>query len=236
MLFKNIIGFAFAAACIPGALSCLMDPPDNGANGTFPITIKGSDEPADPATTGYVLSHFGLNVKNMTASIDFYTKLLGMRLLFTFRPTANFSISYLAHSHGGKNGTGYQTNDELNRNKNNMEGLLELISYTGAGAPDIQPSTKVSNTFSHVGIVVPDVSAAQARFDQFGWPILKRSGAPEQSKGDQPNAYGFGQVLPDTEEGPILKALKDIGLDVFMLVEDPDGNLVEIQPQELKQL
>ncbi|RKK91637.1 hypothetical protein BFJ70_g17802 [Fusarium oxysporum] len=37
-----------------------------------------------------------------------------------------YSITYLAHAHGSENGTGSQTALELNCEKNNAQGLLEI--------------------------------------------------------------------------------------------------------------
>ena len=43
------------------------------------------------------------------------------------RRDTNNRHRYMSLSHGGKNGTGYQTGEELTREKNNSEGLIEFI-------------------------------------------------------------------------------------------------------------
>ncbi|KAK0732019.1 Glyoxalase/Bleomycin resistance protein/Dihydroxybiphenyl dioxygenase, partial [Lasiosphaeris hirsuta] len=190
----------------------------------------GSDAPADAATLGYSLNHFSLNVKDIGRSIAWYSSVLGLRLIFNFRATEKLSIAYMAHSHGGKNGTGYQTVRELNRQKNNMEGLLELVHYDDPEA-DLVPSTARANTFSHYGLIVPDVPAAQERFERLGVTILKKAGVSAELKGPVAEAFGLGRVFeadPD-EAKRIEQALFSTGGLDFVMIADPDGNMIEVQ-------
>jgi lactoylglutathione lyase len=205
----------------------------------FPTIVAGSNEPADWATMGYVLNHFSLNVNNLTASIDFYTKVFGLRLIFTFYASERFSITYMAHSHGGKNGTAYQTVDDLNKYKNNMEGLLELIYYD---SPDsnrhLIPSTQVTNTFSHLGMIVRDIQSVQERMETLGVRIVKPYGQFPSLDGEIAVAFGLGGVYQrdPVEAGQLFEALKLPGMLNFVFVTDPDGNFIEIQDQETPQL
>lgn len=68
----------------------------------------------------------------------------------------------MGYSHGGKNGTGYQTGSELFAQKTNIEGLLEMTHFKrsegNSSADEVEPSTKMANTFSHVGLVVYVIS------------------------------------------------------------------------------
>jgi lactoylglutathione lyase len=223
---------AMALAC-PGHI-----PRDDNANATgFPRVEAGTDEPADFATTGYVLNHFSLNVKDMTRSVKWYGDVLGLRLIFNYRATEKLSIAYLAHSHGGKNGTGYQTVREMNRLKNNMEGLLELVSYADPDA-SLVPSTVKVNTFSHYGLIVPDVLAAQARFEKLGVNILKKAGVALDLKGPVAEAFGLGSVWEKdpSEAETIAKALLSTGGQDFVTIADPDGNMIEVQSLYAPQL
>ncbi|KAM0286471.1 hypothetical protein ACHAQH_000897 [Verticillium albo-atrum] len=142
-------------------------------------------------------------------------------------------------SHGGRNGTGYQTTKELNRQKNNIEGLLELI-HVDVPVHDLSASSITPNTFAHIGMVVPDIEATQARLDAYpGINILKRSGAELQREGGIANATSLGPeavAQPDQEEVDlILSVLRPLNKPLIF-VADPDGNLIEIQPQERAEL
>jgi len=203
----------------------------------FPRIDPGSDTPADPATTGYFLNHFSLNVQNLTHSTAWYNQVLGLRLIFIFRATEKFSIAYMAHSHGGRNGTGYQTVREINRQKNNMEGLLELVHYSDPTEP-LVPSTVHANTFGHFGVIVPDIPAAQARFEKLGVNFIKKAGEAAKLEGPIAESYGLGGVYErDPKEAEELyQAVLAPGLMDFALVTDPDGNLIEVQSLYTPQL
>ena len=97
--------------------------------GNLNITY-GNSAPQPPATVGYNLNHLAITVPNLTATIDFYVNALGFREIFTVPLSDAYSFTYLQYPSGGRNGTGYQTAQEMLRDKNNAEGLLEII-YSG---------------------------------------------------------------------------------------------------------
>lgn len=207
---------------------------DSTANNASGAAFKlGDDGPAHPETLGYTLNHFGLAVNDMPAMKHFYGEVLGMRTIFTFQASPEYEIVYMGYSHGGKNGTGYQTGPELFTQKTNIEGLLELTSFksnaTGA-AEQLEPSTKKANTFSHVGIIVPDVKQTQARLEKYGVTILKAFGTTLEYDSPGAEAFGFGEASR-AEADAALAGTQGIGFQEFLLVADPDGNLVEIQRQ-----
>jgi lactoylglutathione lyase len=130
MLLKNSLTLlstiiSFVQASDPPPLS--ENSTSNGAT-TFPNMILGDDGPADSATIGYNLNHISLLSSNLTATRAFYGKIIGMRHLFTYQASADYEIMYMGHAQGGKNGSGYQTGEELRREKQNMQGLIEFIS------------------------------------------------------------------------------------------------------------
>jgi lactoylglutathione lyase len=97
-------------------------------------------------------------------------------------------------------------------------------------------TTDATNTFSHVGVVVPDIEATQARLDQYsGYEMLKRLNDPVPRSCKLANAMNLGEnvvaQLYDEEFQQIL-AIFDVINAPFIFVADPDGNVVEIQPQE----
>ncbi|KAF2161583.1 hypothetical protein M409DRAFT_27978 [Zasmidium cellare ATCC 36951] len=206
-------------------------PPVN-ASDAFRI---GQDGPADVATLGYSLNHFSLLVNDIDASMHFYNKILGMRHVFTFQATPEYSIHYLSFSQGGSNGTGYQTGEALLAQKSNTMGQLELIYRKNCNSSDhsaIPATTQYVNTFSHVGLIVPDIRSFQRRMEKFKVPILKKTG--ETSFDDEvrgARAFGFGS---DIQAGRMtVMALTAIGFEKFAIVVDPDGNTVEVQPEQV---
>lgn len=227
-----------ATSLVSSVQACLSHNTAKGtaaaANDTSGGAFKlGDDGPADLETLGYTLNHFGLAVNDMDAMKYFYGEVLGMRTLFTFQASPEYEIVYMGYSHGGKNGTGYQTGSELFAQKTNIEGLLELTSFTpnATGAADkLEPSTKRANTFSHVGLIVPDIQQTQARLERYGVTILKASGTTLEYNSPGAEAFGFGEASKSEADSAIEGTLS-IGFQDFLLAADPDGNLVEIQVQ-----
>ena len=215
-------------------LSC--DPRSLNETPGMPPIEFGTDEPSDPATTGYFINHFSLNVKNLTASLDFYSGVFGLRHIFTVQASEHLSVAYMGHAQGGRNGTGYQTTEEINREKNNNAGLLEMIYLAIPGREDIPASSDKTNTFGHIGMVVPDIEATQARLESIpSVSIHKRYGEATPSEGPIANANGFPPSAWEqigAEERKVIEQVLSAINERFIYVEDPDGNIIEIQPQD----
>ena len=118
----------------------------------------------------------------------------------------------------------------MNRQKNNMAGLLELVHYDNPNA-NLVPSTKVTNTFSHLGLIVPDINATQTRLEHYGADILKNLGEEPKMDGEIAFAYGIGDVAQRDPKGAeeIFNSLLKPGSKDFIFVADPDGNYVEVE-------
>ncbi|SPJ78287.1 uncharacterized protein FTOL_06676 [Fusarium torulosum] len=190
----------------------------------------GSDKPSDPATTGYFQNKIGISVSNLTRSMDFYSNVFGFRHMFTYHLTPVFSITYMGHSSGGRNGTGYQTTEEMIRNKNNNGGHIELIHLSASQEPKLSSA----DSFRHlIGIIVPDVRAAQARLEKYGVEIYKKIGEPWPTSGPLGNPYAFGDAtnLTGMEWIAIQDGMARINLEA-VFAADPDGNLLELLPAE----
>lgn len=224
-----------ATSLMPAVLGC-HPPRSINDTGDYPIADWGGDEPSDPATTGYFINHLSLNVRNMSQSLEFYTGVFGMRRMFTVEVSEHLSISYMAHSQGGRNGTGYQTAAELNRDKNNLAGLLELISLD-VEEPS-EPTTTTTTTthkkdsLSHIGIIVPDMEKTQARLEAFGVTVYKRTGddwSRDALLGLGEQYLGSISKLSEEEIDTILPIWNQMNKDMIFAA-DPDGNLIEIQP------
>ncbi|KAL9573066.1 hypothetical protein ACKAV7_002751 [Fusarium commune] len=187
----------------------------------YPYPVLGTDEPADWATTGYFINHFAISTRNLTASLEFYSKVLGFRKMFTLHVSKTYSITYLAHAHGGKNGTGYQTALELNREK----------------TLGIMP--RHPNTFAHIGLVVPDAQKIQERLETMpDVKIVKKFGEKFTELTDD-LVIGPAVGLPPTvvaqlsleEREAIVQGLGP-SVDPLIFIVDPDGNFIEIQGEE----
>lgn len=217
-----------------GAWACgeLPHRPENGSAPEYPLQIPGDEAASDPATKGYFINHLCINARNATETINWYTKAFGLRLMFRLQLSEYFSISYMGHSHGGRNGTGYQTSSEMNLQKNNIEGLLEILSLESPRW-DLPAGIKVPNTFSHIGIVVPNITATQSRLEALGATILKGYGEPFTLAGPFADASGFnqaGDAISQEEIDVIMKTLGPINASL-LFVADPDGNIIEVQNQ-----
>ncbi|KAH6676971.1 hypothetical protein F5X68DRAFT_193600 [Plectosphaerella plurivora] len=237
MLSSNLITAVpllahLAAACLPAV------PPSNGTQ-QYPYPILGSDEPADYATTGYFSNHLSLNVHNLTRSLDFYSGVFGLRHMFTLRVSEHYSIAYMSHQHGGKNGTGYQTTAELLREQRNAQGLIELV-HIDVPVNTITSSSERPNTFGHIGIIVPDIEATQARLEACpDVTIVKAFGEDVTTDGRVANATNLGPAERgqlDEEEIALILATIRVVTKPVIFAEDPDGNLLEIMAQEGSEL
>ncbi|KAH7253519.1 uncharacterized protein BKA55DRAFT_510966 [Fusarium redolens] len=204
----------------------------------YPYPVLGTDEPADWATTGYFINHFAISTRNLTASVDFYSRVLGFRKMFTLHVSKTYSITYLAHAHGGKNGTGYQTALELNREKNNAQGLLEIY-YLDIPTKNIESSSQHPNTFAHIGLVVPDAKAIQERLETMSDVKIVKKYGEKFTELTTDLAVGPAVGLPPAvvsqlsleEREAIIQGLGP-SVDPLIFIVDPDGNFIEIQGQE----
>ncbi|KAF7915864.1 uncharacterized protein EAE98_010944 [Botrytis deweyae] len=220
----------FIVLCsLPILLACNVDHSrykrNTNSSGSYPDFILGTDGPADAATLGYTINHHALIVSNLTSTLEFYGDVLGMRHIFTFQLNANWSLMFMGHAQGGKNGTGFQDATTLEMERGNREGLLEFLSYAGTAPPT---QTKPHSSFSHLGLIVPDIQAAQARMEAKGVKIVKRVGDAVDINSPIPAALGFPNVQAFEEGIPGLEAL---GFYDFMIIADPDGNLLEVIQQ-----
>jgi lactoylglutathione lyase len=191
----------------------------------------GEDGPAPPATLGFTINHFGLNVNDLDKMMDFYGNIIGMRHIFTYNASATYTVAYMGFSHGGKNGTGYQTGEEMFREKNNIEGLIEFQHHKDS-TPPFQSTTKRVNTFSHIGLIVPDTLAAQKRMEMHGVKVLKRVGEEMKFPSAGAQAFGFDEDHSNPRDAELtIEGINQLGFNDFLVIADPEGNVLEVQPQ-----
>ena len=138
-------------------------------------------EQASAATKGFTLNHSMLRVKDPKVSLDFYTRVLGMRLLRKLDfPEMSFSLYFLAQAEEAA--TAPQDVGERTAWTFAQRGILELTHNWGT-ENDAEFKYHDGNAkpqgFGHICISVPDLDAAVRWFDENGVTYVKR---PEQGK------------------------------------------------------
>ena len=159
------------------------------------------------ASEGFVLNHSMLCIKDPAVSLDFYTRVFGMRVLRKLDfPEMKFSLYFLHRASADQ--TPPEDIGERTAWTFAQRGILELTHNWGTEA---DPAFKYHDGnaqpqgFGHICFSVPDLDAAVAWFDQHGLTYVKR---PEQGK------------------------MRDVAF-----IKDPDGYWIEIvQPERLKNL
>ena len=132
----------------------------------------------DPETKKYMLNHTMLRVKDPKVSLDFYQRVLGMKMLRSVDFNEwKFSLYFL----------GYVSEETVIPSDDNQksafvagrEGILELTHNHGteneAKTPYHNGNTEPRG-FGHICISVPDIKAACARFEKLGVTFQKKLG------------------------------------------------------------
>ncbi len=127
-------------------------------------------------TRGFVFNHTMLRVKDVTASLDFYTRVLGYQLLDKRDfPDAGFSLYFLAHV---PSDTRIPEDDGERRLwLAGQAGVLELTHNHGTEQQEgavYHDGNSEPRGFGHICVSVPDIQAACRRFDELQVPYQKR--------------------------------------------------------------
>lgn len=132
----------------------------------------------DAETKKYVFNHTMLRVKDPKASLDFYSRVLGMKLVRKLDFAEwKFSLFFLAYVPEGAN---VPTENEANAKYTfGREAVLELTHNWGTEEQEATPYHN-GNTdprgFGHICVTVPDIKAACERFEKLGVNFQKRLG------------------------------------------------------------
>ena len=159
------------------------------------------------ASNGFVLNHSMLRVKDPERALDFYTRIMGMRLLRKLDfPEMNFSLYFLHRSDADD-----AAPDDAGERTAWMfaqRGILELTHNWGSEADAAfayHDGNAKPQGFGHICFSVPDLDAAVAWFDENQVAYVKR---PDAGK------------------------MKDVAF-----IKDPDGYWIEIvEPARLRSL
>ncbi|MCD7099214.1 lactoylglutathione lyase [Stenotrophomonas sp. MMGLT7] len=139
-------------------------------------TQPGVAAQRDPQTTGFVFNHTMLRVKDIVKSLDFYTRVLGFRLIDRREfPEAEFSLYFLAILPP----QAPLPEDDAERRTwmAGIPGVLELTHNHGSErqeGPVYHDGNSDPRGFGHICVSVPDIESACARFEQLQVPFQKR--------------------------------------------------------------
>ena len=127
-------------------------------------------------TAGFVFNHTMLRVKDPTASLDFYTRVLGFQLIDQRDfAEAQFSLYFLAYLPAGT-----QIPEDAAERAVWMAKLPALLELTHNHGSETQDGPVYHNGnseprgFGHICVSVPDIEAACARFEDLGVAFQKR--------------------------------------------------------------
>jgi lactoylglutathione lyase len=164
-------------------------------------------EHPDEETHRYVLNHTMVRIKDAERSLDFYTRILGMRLASKFDfEQWKFSLYFLqARGNGPDSGSSADATFSA-------PGLLELTHNWGSeDDPNFHPHSGNDEPkgYGHICIAVPDIEAACRRFEKLGVTFQKRlgeGGMKEIAFIRDPDGYWIEVVQPDLMPGLIATA------------------------------
>lgn len=132
----------------------------------------------DPETINYKFNHTMLRIKDPQASLDFYSRILGMKLLRQVDFSEwKFSLYFLAMTE-----VNLSTASDLNKKQftAGREGVLELTHNHGTEdlekTPYINGNSEPHRGFGHICFSVPDIKVACARFESLGVKFQKKLG------------------------------------------------------------
>jgi lactoylglutathione lyase len=137
---------------------------------------EGYSATRDEATNGFIFQQTMFRVKDPKVSLDFYSRILGMRLLKRFDfPEMKFSLYFMGYVNEADIPT-----DETERTKwlFQQPATLELTHNWGTESDENFKGYHNGNSeprgFGHIGIAVPDVDRACERFEALGVRFVKR--------------------------------------------------------------
>uniref|UniRef100_A0A3Q3XDL4 Lactoylglutathione lyase n=1 Tax=Mola mola TaxID=94237 RepID=A0A3Q3XDL4_MOLML len=148
----------------------------------------------DPITKDFMMQQTMLRVKDPLKSLDFYTRILGMKLLQKFDfPSMRFSLFFL----------GYEDKKEIPTGSMSLE--LVWSEFNWGSESDESQSYHNGNSdprgFGHIGIAVPDVDVACKLFEEQGVTFVKKPNDGKM-KGlafiQDPDGYWIEILSPNT--------------------------------------
>lgn len=141
-------------------------------------SIPGVCTTPDLETQSYVFNHTMLRVKDPKASLDFYTRVLGMKLIRKLDFAEwKFSLFFLAYV---PEGADVPSEGAANAKYTfGREAVLELTHNWGTETQEATPyhnGNAEPRGFGHICVSVPNIQTACARFEKLGVNFQKRLG------------------------------------------------------------
>lgn len=139
--------------------------------------IPGLNYNPDPVTQDYIFNHTMLRVRDPKVSLEFYSSILGMKLLrkvdFNEWKFSLYFLGMIKSSEKMPSGS----DSDITKFVAGRSGILELTHNHGT---EITLETPYHNGnteprgFGHICFSVPDIKAACERFEKLGVPFQKR--------------------------------------------------------------
>lgn len=177
--------------------------------------FKMSETLSDPngATAGYRLGHTMLCISDPEQSLKFYSKLLGMSLIFRWN-TGPMTVYYFGYATAED-----KTPIDISSSMSSRSGLLELVHVhgkeeeLGGNASSSQMRPAKATGFGHLGFLVPNVEDVLERAQRLGYSVLKKPEEISAMALDLPD-----DTSEDVFDQHFLSAYTQIGF-----LRDPDG-------------
>ncbi|XP_041353268.1 lactoylglutathione lyase-like [Gigantopelta aegis] len=135
--------------------------------------VQDACKEPDTSTKDFIFQQTMIRVKDPKKSLEFYTGVLGMRLLKRIdMPSMKFTVYFI----------GYDQPENIPTDENEktiycfmQKATLELTHNWGTETDDSKYHNGNSDPrgFGHIGISVPDVYEACERFEKLGVPFIK---------------------------------------------------------------
>lgn len=139
--------------------------------------IEGIKDP-DNESKSYIFNHMMLRIKDPKKSLEFYSKIMGMRMVKKFDfPSMKFSLYFLGNLSDEEVKNVPADSYERSVWTFKQKGLLELTHNWGAENDDsvkFHDGNVEPKGFGHICFSVPDVYAACKRFEQYKIEFIKK--------------------------------------------------------------
>ena len=146
-------------------------------------TQNGLCETVDEETQSYVFNQTMLRIKDPVVSLDFYTRIIGMKLYRKLEFTEMQFTLYFLGMPGDVDEANVPEGDNARTTWTfNQRAMLELTHNWGTEKEDnfsYHDGNKEPQGFGHIGFSVPDVYKASERFEKLGVNFIKK---PEDGK------------------------------------------------------